>query len=90
MKRVILYTMKGCPHCKNIKEELIQNKINFEERDVDRYNRQYERFVNETGSEYLPAFILYDIKRGSKFTMVPDDDFDTIEEAVDKVKKFIL
>ena len=90
MKRVILYTMKVCPHCKNLKEQLIQNNIEFEERDVDKYNKQYERFVEITKNEYLPAFILYNLKEGSTSRMTPDNDFETIEEAVDKIKKFIL
>ena len=29
MKIAVVYTMKGCPHCGHIKEELKKNKINL-------------------------------------------------------------
>ena len=35
MKVVILYTMKGCPYCTMIKEELEKSNIYFLERDCD-------------------------------------------------------
>ena len=26
MKKVVLYTMNGCPHCEEMKEKLVKNK----------------------------------------------------------------
>jgi glutaredoxin 3 len=34
MKKVILYSRSGCPHCDDIKEFLSEHKVEYEEKDV--------------------------------------------------------
>jgi len=82
--------MKGCPHCTNLKNNLKENNIKFIERDVDKNEKEYENFVRITESEYLPSFVLLNLSEKTLERMVPDKNFDTIEEATEKIKKFIL
>ena len=42
MKKVILYTMKGCSHCDDMKESLKKSKIKFIGRDIDKYKKEYD------------------------------------------------
>ena len=58
MKVVILYTMKGCPYCTMIKEELEKSDIDFLERDIHDYEEEYDEFDIITENEYIPAFLL--------------------------------
>jgi glutaredoxin len=37
-KLVIVYTMKGCPHCVDFKKMLDENGIEFYNRDIDEYS----------------------------------------------------
>jgi glutaredoxin len=90
MKKVIVYSMKGCPHCAHLKKSLTENKVKFIERDVDEYNNEYEKFVEVTKNQYLPAFVLLNTENKTLERMAPDRDFNTIEEATEKIKKFIL
>ena len=39
MKQVILYTMKGCPWCYEMKKQLKENKINFNNRDIEKHSK---------------------------------------------------
>lgn len=92
-KLIILYTMDGCPHCLNIKESLNQEDIDYIEHNIKDYEKEYESFVKETKNEYLPAFTLLTIKENNKHDiefLTPEDSFDDLNEAVDKIKKFLL
>ena len=87
--------MKSCPHCSTVKEMMEKKDINFIERDIDEFDDEYQKVVVEnTKNEYLPAFCLLDIKEeksSSEVTiMTPDDDFESLDEAVEKIEKFLL
>jgi len=93
MKKVVLYTMKGCPHCDEMKQKLIESKIRFTQRDIHKFEKEYDLFVEATGSEYIPAFMLLNIEKNNKTSdvklMVPDDDFDDLDEALYKVRRYL-
>lgn len=44
-KLLILFTMKGCPYCDMMKEQLIKNDIGFVIRDIDEHKDEYDMFV---------------------------------------------
>ncbi len=94
MKAVILYTMKGCPYCTMIKEELTNEGFDFIERDVDDYEDEYDEFVNLTDNDYLPSMILITLDDKDEPTNVkllaPDRDFEDIYEGVKLVKDYML
>jgi len=98
MKTVILYTMKGCPHCSEMKDILKENKISFVERDIDEYKEEYDLFVEATDNEFIPSFMLLeldiineeiqDAPKRIKL-LAPDRDFQELEEALELVKGFL-
>lgn len=94
MKAIILYTMKGCPYCMMIKEELTNEGFDYIERDIDDYEVEYEDFVNLTDNDYLPSMILITLNDDDEPTNVkllaPDRDFEDIYEGVKLVKDYML
>ena len=93
MKKVIVYTMEGCRHCDDMKKMLIESKIKFTSRDIDKYKKEYDLFVQATDSEFIPAFMLITLEEDNKTSniqlMVPDEDFDDLDEALIKVKRYL-
>ena len=84
--------MDGCPHCAEIKKKLKESKIDFEERNIKNHEGEYKKFVEATSNEYLPAMTLIEINANEEpkvNLLTPDDSFDTIDEAVIKVKEFL-
>ena len=77
---VRVFSMKGCPHCDNLKSQLKENNIKFTEIDVDKHEELYEKFSKKVDNEFLPAIMI------GKKAFVPDRSFNTINEAVDLVK----
>ena len=81
---VRVFSMKGCPHCDNLKNKLRENNIEFVELDVDDNELLYERFSKKVKNEFLPAMLI------DKTAYVPEKSFNTIDEAVELVKKHLL
>ena len=79
-----VFSMKGCPHCDNLKNKLKENNIEFVEIDIDDNNLLYERFSKKVDNEFLPAILI------GKTAYVPEKSFTTIDEAVELVKKHLI
>lgn len=93
MKHIFLYTMDGCPHCSNMKDLLKKEGIEYHERNIKDYNEEYKQFVHATSNDFLPAFTLLEMKDGEEPEvefLTPDDSFKDLNEAVTKVKEFLL
>lgn len=92
MKQVVLYSMKGCPFCDQMKDLLKESQISYIERDIDDHEREYDNFVQATGNEFIPAFMLIEHEDEEVLDvklMAPDRDFEDINEALEKVKQFV-
>ena len=55
----------------------------FIELDVDKHEELYEKFSKKVDNEFLPAIMI------GKTAFVPDRSFNTINEAVDLVKRHL-
>jgi len=94
MKIAVVYTMKGCPHCGHIKEELKKNKITFIERDIQEYEEEYDEFAKVVENEYVPALMLLTLDDSDNAhnvkLLAPDRDYQDIFEGVELVKDYLL
>ena len=86
---VILYTMKGCPFCDMMKEQLVEENIEYYERDIDEHDEEHKLFVEVTGSDYVPAFMIVDTVTEDAKLFAPDRDFQDINEAVGIIKNIL-
>jgi len=94
MKVTVVYTMKGCPFCTMIKEELEKENIPFIERDIDDFEEEYDEFTKLTENEYVPALMLLTLDEKDNASNVqllaPERDFQDIFEGVELVKGYVL
>ena len=84
--------MKGCPHCTDFKDLLVQNGIEFYDRDIDEYSDEFDMFVELTGKDFVPAFMLVDESESDEpipMLFAPEEDFNELEEALEIIKKFL-
>ena len=88
-KLLILFSMKGCPFCEQIKSSLTESKIDFVERDIDDYKEEYDLFVEATDNEFVPAFMIIDeVSESPKtFLYAPERDFQDLPEGVEIIKR---
>ena len=91
-KTVIVYTMKCCPHCTDFKEMLVNEGIDFVNRDIDEYEEEYDIFTQLTENDFVPALLIIE-ENGDKaipHMYAPDRDYNELTEAVDIIKKHII
>lgn len=94
MKVSVVFTMKGCPHCTTLKEELNKQNIPFIDRDIDDYQEEYEEFSKATQNDYVPALMLLTLDEEENATdvklLAPDRDFSDIYEGIELIKEYLL
>jgi len=91
-KIAVLFTMKSCPFCVELKEMLNKDNIHYIDRDIDEYSEEYEMFVKITENEYVPAFMLIESPESEEplsELFAPDRDFEDINEGFEIIKSFI-
>jgi glutaredoxin 3 len=69
MKKITIYTNETCPYCKQIKEELTKNNIEFENILTTDDLEEWQSIVNFTGMPTVPTICM----NGEYF--VPGRDF---------------
>ena len=73
---VTIYTNETCPYCKQIKEELTKNNIEFNERLTKDWPAKWKDIVSLTGMPTVPT-----ISIGEDY-LVPGRDFNNAQHAI--------
>jgi glutaredoxin len=89
MKRLYIFTTKGCPYCEQLKDLLYKEKISFFNLDVEANEDEYLPIIEQTGLDYVPAVMLLDTEVNQRAYLVPEKDFQTLIEAVELIKSNI-
>lgn len=90
-KIAVVFSMKSCPHCQDFKKLLDDAEIDYLDRDIYEHEEEYEMFVEATGNEYVPAFMLIENPESEKpitGLYAPDRDFEDIQQGLNIIKEF--
>lgn len=77
---IVVYGMKKCGFCINLKTKLMQNNIQFNYRDIDEHKDEFDKIIEKTKKDLVPVILV------EKNILVPTISFNTIDEAVDIIK----
>ena len=55
MNKIEIYTNSNCKYCKQLKDELTKNNIDFEEKLTSDFKDEYQSIVNLTGLPTTPT-----------------------------------
>ena len=85
---VVVYTMKGCPFCTDFKDMLVNENIEFFDRDIDEYKDEYDLFVEITSNDMIPSMLIIegDEKSHESFLYAPERNYNELTEALDIIK----
>jgi glutaredoxin len=86
---IVVFTMKGCPHCVEFKKMLKENDVKFYDRDIDEYKEEYDLFSEITNNDMIPALLIVETldDKHESFLYVPEKDYDLLTEALELVNK---
>lgn len=81
--------MEGCPFCTEFKDMLTKEGIEFFDRDIDKYEKEYEVFSEITDNDMIPALLIIegDGKDHQSFLYAPDRNYIELTEAVDIINQ---
>jgi glutaredoxin 3 len=82
MKKITIYTNETCPYCKQIKEELIINSIEFENVLTNDEPDNWQAIVNLTGMPTVPT-----INFNGDY-LVPGRDFGSAANLINLIKNY--
>tara|TARA_B110000046_G_scaffold105401_1_gene112769 strand:- start:407 stop:778 length:372 start_codon:yes stop_codon:yes gene_type:complete len=82
MNKIIIYTNETCPYCKQIKEELTKNNIEFENILTTNDVEEWQAIVNFTGMPTVPTICM----NGEYF--VPGRDFGNADLLIKLIQNY--
>lgn len=88
---VVVYTMKGCPHCEEFKKILSENSIDFYDRDIDEHQEEYGIYVSLVESDLVPALLIVETDGEENVTHLysPGKDYEELTEALAIIKSHL-
>ncbi len=86
---VNIFTLDGCSHCKTLKEELNKQGIQYTEYEINKFRDLYKAIMEVTKEDALPTVYLQNPETKSGPVFVAGRDFNSKEEAIAKIRKYI-
>jgi glutaredoxin len=87
MKQIVVFSMEGCSHCQEFKKMLSENSVEYVNRDIHEHSEEYQMF-SKVKNDLVPAFMIVDGDDTSKSGLyAPDQDYATLEEALNIIKE---
>jgi glutaredoxin len=86
---VVVYTMKGCPFCTDFKEMLVNEGVEFFDRDIEEYKEEYDLFVEITNNDMIPSLLIIegDTDSHESFLYAPERNYNELTEALDIIQE---
>ena len=82
MNKIEIYTNETCPYCKQIKEELTNKNIDFEDKLTPDFVEEWQDVINLTGMPTVPT-----IKCNNEY-FIPGRDFQNPQQLVNLLETF--
>ena len=82
MSEIEIYTNENCPYCKQIKEHIEKENIEFINKDTSEFTEQWQNVVSLTGIPTVPT-----VKYKDEY-FVPSRDFTNPQQLVNILKSF--
>ena len=85
MKKVVVYSQDNCVFCKELKDLLGQNMVDYIEKDIDINKEDWDIVSESTGVQYVPTVLVVDSKTETGKLLAPDRDFDEVSECLQHI-----
>ena len=82
MNKIEIYTNETCPYCKQIKEELTNKNIDFENKSTPDFAEEWQDVINLTGMPTVPT-----IKCNNEY-FIPGRDFQSPQQLINLLETF--
>ena len=86
---IVLFTLKGCDHCNDLKTRLNKLNIQYQEIEINQNKELWNQVVSQTGHNVLPTVFISENKTDEGLVYVPGRDYQSQDEIIEIIKKHI-
>jgi glutaredoxin len=86
---IIVFTLNGCGHCKNLKKRLSDISIPFTEIEIGKNEKIWNQVVEQTGHNVLPTVFIKKEDSEDGPVYIPGRDYQNEDEIVEIIKTFV-
>lgn len=86
---VIIFTLNGCSHCDELKENLTELSIPFHDIEITKNKKIWDKVVSQTGFNVLPTVFIPTDNDGNGNLYIPGRDFQDKNDIIEKIKSYI-
>ena len=83
---IVIFTLNGCLHCKNLKNRLNELSIPFIDVEIGQNQKLWDQVVEQTGHNVLPTVFIRKENTEEGPVYVPGRDYETEDEIVEILK----
>lgn len=89
MNSIIIFTLDGCGHCKNLKIRLSEIEIPFTEIEISINEHIWNQVIEQTGHNVLPTVFIKKDNSDDGLVYIPGRDYQSEDEIVEIIKTFV-
>lgn len=89
MNSIIVFTLNGCGHCKNLKKRLNDIDVLFTEIEIGLNEHIWNQVVEQTGHNVLPTVFIKKENTDDGLVYIPGRDYQSEDEIVEIIKTFV-
>ncbi len=83
---IVVFSLNGCSHCKNLKNRLNELNISFIDVEIGQNQKLWDQVVEQTGHNVLPTVFIKKENTDEGPVYVPGRDYQTEDEIVEILK----
>jgi len=83
---IVIFTLNGCFHCKNLKNRLNELNIPFIDVEIGQNQKLWDQVVEQTGHNVVPTVFIKKENTEEGPVFVPGRDYETEDEIVEILK----
>lgn len=86
MPSIVIFSLDGCFHCKNLKKSLNKLNISFIDVEIGQNQKLWDKVVEQTGHNVLPTVFIKQENTEDGPIYIPGRDYQTEDEIVEILK----
>lgn len=86
MPSIVIFSLDGCLHCKNLKNSLNKLNISFIDVEIGQNQKLWDKVVEQTGHNVLPTVFIKQENTEDGPVYIPGRDYQTEDEIVEILK----
>lgn len=86
---IVIFTLKNCGHCIDLKEKLTELSITYQEMEINQNRPIWDQVVSQTGFNLLPTVFVKKENDDTGPIFIPGRDYENQEELIEIIKKYV-